>query len=421
MARNPALPLISSEQTDGGRVPYDSGMETSAPLMTYPPKRTCPLDPSHEFARLRAEQPITRVRLEFDGSEVWLVTGYEDICAVLRDRRFSADFSRPGFPARMTAQPPGPGTFIRMDAPDHSRLRRALVGEFKANRVAALHDRVQDFADRLIDDMLGGPAVADLVQAIALPLPILVICELLGVPYADQAFFQRCTSAIGDQNVPPAKRQVVRTELWEYMARLVAAKRSRPEDDLLSRLVRDQQQHKITDEEAVGIATLLIIAGYETIANQIGIGTLALIANRDRDGADTGPSQIAAAVDEILRHQTIIAYGLRRVAIEDVEVAGQIVRAGEGIVVVLGSGNRDERRFTDPDRLDLHREVTDHLAFGYGVHQCMGQLLARLELRVLWETLFRRVPTLRLAVPMEEVPFRDDMFVYGVHKLPVTW
>ncbi|GAA2267655.1 cytochrome P450 [Kitasatospora cystarginea] len=379
------------------------------------------MDPAPDYHRLR-EQPITKATLDFDGNEVWLVTRHADACAVLADPRFSSDFSREGFPARMTVRPPGPGTFIRMDPPDHGRLRRTIVGEFRLKRLERLRPAIQGIVDGLIDEMLAAGTSADLVRVLALPLPTLVICELLGVPYQDREFFQRCTQVIGDQQAPPARREVVRNELRGYLDRLVTSKRQEPADDLLSRAAARMAEDGIDHDELVGIATLLMIAGFETIANQIGIGTLTLLQHPEQLAAlRADPDLVPAAVEELLRHQTVIDYGLRRAALEDVEVGGRTIKAGEGVVVVLSSANRDESVFSDPDRLDLTRAGNEHLAFGFGLHQCLGQLLARLQLQVLWSTLFTRVPTLRLAVPLTEVPFRTDMFVHGVHALPATW
>ncbi|WP_371778481.1 cytochrome P450 [Streptosporangium subroseum] len=389
---------------------------------SYPMSRTCPLDPPSDYGRLRADHPITRVRLDFDGSDVWLVTRHEDARAVLGDANFSSDFSTPGFPARLTSQPPGPGTFIRMDPPDHTRLRRLLVPEFTRRRMEALRPAIQRIVDGLIDAMAGRTPPVDLVEALALPLPSQVITELLGVPYDDRDFFHETTRLMGDQNVDPERRLKVRNDLRDYLDRLVAVKEEQPADDLLSRLAQGRQEAGVSREEIVGIATLLMVAGYETVANQIAVGTVALLQNPgELAGLKSGPERLAAAVEEVVRHQTVIDYGARRAATADVEVGGQLIRAGEGVVVVLASANRDEERFGDPDRLDLCRDASDHLSFGYGVHQCMGQLLARVQLQVVWETLFRRIPDLRLAVPVEKVPFRYDMFVYGVHELPVTW
>ncbi|MBO3744800.1 cytochrome P450 [Streptosporangiaceae bacterium NEAU-GS5] len=388
-------------------------------MRTYPIARTCPLDPPAEYRELRAERPLTRIRLDFDGSEVWLVTRYDDARTVLGDPRFSSDFAKPGFPARLTAQPPGPGTFIRMDPPDHSRLRRLLLPELNRRRVEELRPAIQKIADDLIDDMAAQTPPVDLVQALALPLPSRVITELLGVPYEDREFFHLTTKVIGDQSVDPKERIKIRDELKAYLDRLVAAKEAEPGDDLLSRLGERREAAGVSREEVVGIATLLMVAGYETIANQIGVGTVALLENPD--GLARLHDDLPDLVEEVIRHQAVIDYGLRRVATEDLEVAGQKIKAGEGVVVVVASANRDEEVFADPDCLNPGREQHDHFSFGYGIHQCMGQLLARVQLQVAWSTLFGRLPGLRLALPVDQVRFRHDMFVYGVHELPVTW
>ncbi|GAA3463241.1 MULTISPECIES: cytochrome P450 [Saccharothrix] len=402
----------------------DPAPAPGAPVVAerYPIPRSRPTHPAEEYAELRAHAPISRSRLDFDGSDVWLVTRHADACAVLADPRFSSDFSRPGFPARMTVRPPGPGTFIRMDAPDHTRLRRAVLEEFRPRRVEEMRPAITTIVDDLVSAMLAGPSPADLVQALALPLPTLVICELLGVPYDDRGFFQDRTAVIGDQEASPAARQVVRDELREYLDRLVTDKHAAGTDDLLGRMSRDRDRSGLTHDEVVGVATLLMIAGFETIANQIGVGTLLLLTHPDQFARlRAEPGLVVPAVEELARHQTVIDYGLRRVATEDVVVGGTTIRAGEGVVVVLSSANRDAEVYPDPDRFDITRDVRGHLAFGFGLHQCLGQLLARLQLGLLWTTLAERAPGLRLAVDLDEVPFRTDMFVHGVHSLPVTW
>ncbi|GAA4092605.1 cytochrome P450 [Nonomuraea soli] len=389
---------------------------------SYPIARSRPLDPPPEYQLFRTGRPITRITLDFDDSVVWLVTRYEDARTILGDPRFSSDFSTPGFPARLTAQPPGPGTFIRMDPPDHSRLRRLLLPEFTRRRVQEMRPAIQRIADSLIDDMAGASPPVDLVESLALPLPSQVITELLGVPYEDREYFHFTTKTIGDQSVDPEERMKVRNDLKTYLDELVAGKEARPVDDMLSRLGQRREEAGVSREEVVGIATLLMVAGYETIANQIGVGTLVLLEHPERvEELRRDPDKLPAAIEEIIRHQTVIDYGARRAATADVEVGGELIKAGEGVVVVLASANRDEEIFHDPDRLDFDREQRDHLSFGYGIHQCMGQLLARTQLEAAWSTLFRRIPGLRLAVPVEKVPFRHDMFVYGVHALPVTW
>jgi cytochrome P450 len=389
---------------------------------SFPMPRSSPFHPPPEYHRLRAEQPISKARLDFDGSEVWIVARYEDVRAVLSDLRFSSDFSKPGFPARLTVQPPGAGTFIRMDPPDHTRLRKALSLEFTVNKVKSLHPAIEQIVDGLIDGMTAKTPPIDLVDEFALPVPSLVICELLGVPYEDRSFFHDVTQQIGVRETSTEERQKVRTALRSYLGGLVASRRAKPTEDILGRLVARQQQTGLTDDEVVGVATLLLIAGYETIANMIALGTAALLDDPAQLTAlRADPSKIPAAVDELLRHQTIMQYGIRRAATEDVEVGGQLIRAGEGVVVLVASANRDPSEFPAPDELDVDRRARQHLSFGYGPHQCIGQLLARSELAVAWTKLLQRIPTLRLAVPVEEIPFKHDMFVYGVHKLPVTW
>lgn len=398
----------------------DIDAETLTP--SYPMPRTCPLDPAADLGRLRAAQPVSRVRLDFDGSVVWLITRYEDAKTVLADPRFSSDFATPGFPARLTAQPPGPGTFIRMDPPDHTRLRRALIPELVRARVKELEPVIAGHVEQLTDRLLAGPTPTDLVEEFALPLPSQVITDLLGVPYQDREFFHQTTKVMGDVHVDGQTRMKVRNDLRAYLDELIAGKEAEQPDDLLGRMSRRRSEAGLSREEVVGIATLLMVAGYETVANQIAVGTVALLAEPGRWAAlAADPAKLPAAVEELVRHQTVTDYGARRAATEDVEVAGQLIRKGEGVLVSLAAANRDESVFPDPDRLDLDREFVDHLSFGFGLHQCVGQVLARAQLMAAWSTLLRRIPGLRLAVPVDDVPFRNDMFVYGVHALPVEW
>lgn len=389
----------------------------------FPFVRKHPFDLPPAYAAIRADEGICPVRLTFDDTKVWIVTRYEEACTVLGDARFSSDFERPGFPRRMTVRPPGPGTFIRMDPPDHTRLRRALTNEFKPKRVESLRPAIQQIVDSLIDGLTELRAPVDLVQMFALPLPSLVVCELLGVHYADRGFFHRCVRTIGMQDVSLEERTAVRERLSSYIDGLVSEREAEPKHDLLSRLAQHRADTgDLSREEVVGIATLLLIAGYETVANMIGIGLAVLLHNRDQlADLRADPGRMPAAVEELLRYQTVIQYGLRRAATADVHIGRTLIRADEGVIVLLDSANRDGSEFTDPDRFDIGRGVGHHLAFGFGVHQCVGQLLARLELEVAWSSLLRRLPGLRLAVPIDEVKFRHEMFVYGVHELPVTW
>lgn len=398
-------------------------MDSVKTTNAFPMQRSCPLNLPPEYAHLRAEEPVSRVRLAYDDTEIWIVTRYKEACEVLSDPRFSSDFARPGFPHRMTVQPPIPGTFIRLDPPDHTRLRMAVAGEFKPRRIEALRPAIQEIVDQLLDDMVRLTPPVDLVEAFALPLPSMVICELLGVPYADRDFFHQRVKVIGFQHKSRQRHREVRQELEVYLEHLVALRGENPSDDLLGQLARRHQEvGDLSREEVVGIATLLLIAGYETLANMIGLGTVALLEHPEQLAELLEePAGLRNAIEELLRYQTVIMYGLRRAAIEDVEVGGQLIRAGEGVIVLLDSANRDEAVFEEPDRFDIHRQVDHHLAFGFGLHTCVGQMLARLELEIAWRALFARLPTLCLAVPFAEIPFRHDSFIYGVHRLPVTW
>jgi cytochrome P450 len=272
--------------------------------------------------------------------------------------------------------------------------------------------------------MIAGPNPADLVEAFALPVPSLVICDLLDVPYDDHDFFQHSSKTLINRDSTPDQRTAASTELADYLGRLVAAKVRRPGDDLLSRLGERIEAGELTVREATEMAVLLLIAGHETTANMIALGTAALLRHPDqlallRDGDD--PAIAANAVEELLRYLNITHSGRRRVALEDIEVAGQVIRAGEGLVLPNDIANRDPEAFPDPDRLDLSRRARHHVAFGFGVHQCLGQPLARLELEIAYRTLYRRLPGLRLAIDFDDIPFKHDGFVYGVYRLPVSW
>ena len=399
-------------------------MTETLPTFPMPRAAKCPFDPP---PRLRELDRVDRVRI-WNGDTPWLVTGYDEQRAVLADKRFSADVLRDGYPlqsASIAARRRKTRSFIAMDDPDHARMRMMLTRNFMVKRVNALRPRVQQIVDELIDDMLAGPRPVDLVTAFALPVPSLVICELLGVPYADHEFFQACSRAIISRDAPPDEAIEATERLRSYLADLVAVKQQSPTDDMLGNLVSEQlAAGELTTDEVVDMAVLMLIAGHETTANMIALGTLALLRHPDqlaelRDTDD--PALITNATEELLRYLNIVHSGRRRVATEDVEVGGRLIRAGEGIILANDAGNRDATAFPDPDRLDIHRQARHHVAFGYGVHQCLGQPLARMELHVVYGTLYRRIPSLALAIPFEDVSFKHDMVVYGVHSLPVTW
>jgi cytochrome P450 len=416
--------------TDTGLTSADPSVNPSKEdtLPTFPMTRSAPFDPPPAYATLRAETPVTRAVLP-SGDPVWLISGHENVRRILIDPRVSSDRLRPNFPLPVKVSPEMlrrqadfGNALIGADPPEHTDRRRMLIAEFTLKRVQAMRPRIQEIVDESIDTMIAGDRPVDLVRALALPVPSLVICELLGVPYADRDFFQSRTKSLIRRTTPTGEREAAGRELREYFDNLVSAKEADPGDDLLGRLiVRNRDTDVFSHDLLVGVATLLLLAGHETTANVIALGTLALLENPAQLSALTGdPTLVPRAVEEMLRYLTIVEAGFR-VAVEDIEIAGQVIRAGEGLVALGASANRDEEAFDHADDLDITRSGRHHVAFGYGIHQCLGQNLARMELEIVFETLFRRIPDLRLAVPTSEIPFKDDAAVYGVYELPVTW
>jgi cytochrome P450 len=304
-------------------------------------------------------------------------------------------------------------------------LRRTVIPPFTVKRVETMRPRVQQVVDEQLDRMLAGPKPADLVEDFALPVPSLVICELLGVPYADHDQFQANSKAILHQESTPEQRMAAAGAMFDYLSALLDDRLANPGDDMLSGLTGRIRAGELTRQEATEIGVLMLLAGHETTANMIALGTLALMENPAqlavlRENLDD-QKLVASAVEELLRYLTIAHGGRRRAALDDIEIGGQTIRAGEGMILVNETGNRDPAVFADPDRLDIRRDARSHLSFGFGVHQCLGQPLARMELQVAYRTLFRRVPTLELATGLDQIPFKHDGFVYGLYELPVTW
>jgi hypothetical protein len=300
-----------------------------------------------------------------------------------------------------------------------------LTGDFAIRRIEAMRPKIQRIADELIDGMLARTPPVDLVEQFGLALPSRVICELLGVPYQDHAFFQRSSRVLLSRTTSAEDAVAATQRLRDYLTELIISKEKDPGEDLLSRLVAEQvRTGGLTREELARMGILLLVAGHETTANMISLGTLALLNHPDqlaelRETSD--PALIAGAVEEMLRYLTIVHSGRRRVALKDIEIGGQWIRAGEGLILTNDTANRDPGAFADPDQLDIHRNARQHVAFGFGVHQCLGQPLARVELQVVYGTLYRRIPTLRLAVSTDEIPLKHDAAVYGVYELPVAW
>ncbi|MFF4381331.1 cytochrome P450 [Kitasatospora sp. NPDC001547] len=399
----------------------------TAPAVPLPAPHSagCPFGPPPAYTEAAATAPLTRADLP-GGESCWLATGYAEVRTILSDRRFSADVRHPSFPLlvagsreRIAENP----TFLRLDDPEHARLRRMVTGDFLVKRVEAMRPDIQRIVDEALDAMTEGRAEADLVADFALPVPSLVICLLLGVPYEDREFFQSVSRTLLSNTSTLERLLEAQDELLQYLEALTARKREEPRDDILSRLAaRDD----LTPREAAATGILLLIAGHETTANMIALSTALLLDRPEQVARLADPAALPGAVEELLRHLTIVHTGVPRVALEDVELGGTTVRAGEGVIAMLSTANRDEEVFGGPgrlpaDELDLDRDARRHMAFGFGVHQCLGQPLARAELQIALATLFRRLPGLRLAVPRAELAFRTDSFIYGMRSLPVTW
>jgi cytochrome P450 len=393
------------------------------------PMRRCPFAPPPEYAEIRENEGLSRVTMP-DGSLAWIATRYDDVRAILGDSRFSTVPSTPGYPFIAPARAAllkneFPPTIIRMDSPEHTKYRRMLSKEFMVHHIEAMRPELQQTVDTLLDEFIAKGSPADLFEDFALTVPTTVISRMLGVPYEDRDFFQERSKAKLDLTADPEVPIRAGAEMREYLDRLITEKMVHPgnRSDLISRFVMSQVvPGHMTREEALATIELLLMGGHETTANMIALGTLSLLTNPDqKDALVADPSLVRNTVEEMLRFHTIVHYNGPRVALEDVEVAGTLIKKGEGVLALITAANRDPKAFAEPDKFDIRRPALHHVAFSYGVHQCLGQPLARAELQIVFSTLFQRLPTLRLAVPVEEIKFRYDAFVYGVDTLPVEW
>ncbi|GAA0998387.1 cytochrome P450 [Acrocarpospora macrocephala] len=387
------------------------------------------IDPPAAYARLRAENPVVRVTLT-GGKRAWLVTRYDDVRAILADPRVSADSRDPGFPNFGFVPAEHERSFLRMDPPEHTLFRRLLSKNFMVRRVESLRPDIQRLVDETIDAMLAQPdRPVDLVEHLALPVPSTVLSWILGVRAADRAFFNKAAEELlnaTDVTDPDALPRALRANasLRAYIGELAAEKQAQedPGDDILGQLVLAARDGVITHQDIINSGLVLIVAGHDTTASMTALGTLTLLQHPDQLAElRANPALIPAAIEELLRYLTIVHLIVLRVATEPIEIGGQVIPAGDGIIPLNLSANRDDAHYPDAATFDIHRGARDHFAFGYGVHQCIGQQLARVELQVIFETLLRRIPTLSLAAPVEEIPFKIWSPINGVLKLPVTW
>lgn len=400
---------------------------TETDIPEYPMERepSCPFAPPRQM--LNNAKGLSRVRI-WNGDTPWLITGHEEARALFSDARISVDDRREGFPHwnehMLSTVEKRPRSVFTADAEEHTRFRRMLSKPFTFRRVEGLRPVIQKITDECIDEILAGPQPADIVDKLALPVPTVVISEMLGVPYEDHEFFQEHANAGLARYAAADAMQKGAMSLHQYLIDLIEKKQADPAEDAVSDLAERVNAGEISVKEAAQLGTGLLIAGHETTANVIGIGVLALLKNPEqadflRNAED--PKVIANATEELMRYLSIIQNGQRRVAIEDIEISGETIKAGEGVIIDLAPANWDAKAYPEPDKLDLSRDAGQQLGFGYGRHQCVGQQLARAELQIVFHTLLRRIPTMRLAIPFDQVPFKHDRLAYGVYELPVSW
>ncbi|MBC2869632.1 cytochrome P450 [Streptomyces mexicanus] len=375
------------------------------------------------FEQLREKEPLCPVRLPH-GEPAWLVTRYEDVKTVLGDPRFSRAEAQHRDEPRTRYHRGLPGNIMEFDPPEHTRLRRVVAKAFTARRVEELRVRAQEIADRLVDEMTAQGPPADLVAGFALPLPVTVICELLGVPLEDRARFRHWSDAmLSTTRFTPAEIDRCVEELSAYMAGLVAERRERPQDDLLGVMVaaRDEQD-RLSEDELVAMGVGVLVAGHETTASQIPNFVYTLLEHPDQLAClRADPDLVPQAVEELMRFVPLGSASIARYALEDVQLSGGVVRAGEPVVASNASANRDATVFTCPEELDVTRQEASHVGFGHGPHHCLGAQLARMELQVALRTLLRRLPGLRLAGTGQDLVWKSGSGVKGLEKMLVTW
>ncbi|MBS1888612.1 MAG: cytochrome P450 [Actinobacteria bacterium] len=423
--------FIAGAQTiRGGRgtVKRNQDVVVAEPI-DLPTERVDPLDPPPALRALRERDPICPLRFS-DGQAGWLITGYALGRSMLVDNRFAvAPSVMPlGDPEVIAetdrierAMPEDAGVLIALNPPQHTRIRRAAAGYFTVRSVAEREDAIARIVAERLDAMEAAGSPVDLVSTFALPLSSFAICEVLGVPHGDRELFERPSAVLADPRADADDKRAALEDFFSYCRQVVTKKRTAPGDDLLSDLI---QKGELTEDEIVGLARQLFEAGHETTATQLSLSVFTLLRERsDWEALREDPALIEPAVEELLRFLSILQMGtFARTATEDVELEDVTVRKGEMVVVSIPAANRDPEKFADPDRLDLGRNAAGHVSFGHGKHMCIGQHLARAELRVALRGLLERFPDLDLAAPAGEISFvSEDSQLYGVQTLPVAW
>jgi cytochrome P450 len=398
-------------------------MPQTSSLPTLPRARPHPFDIPAEYATLRAEAPISRF-IWPNGVEGWLVTTYDLIRALLADNRLSIDRAGNMPPSLAIGRKPVmmPRSLVAMDPPEHTTWRRLILRDLTPGKARAMQPRIEEVTRQYLTRMRDQGPPADLLSSVAFPVPSQIICDLLGVPADDHEFFQRQTQVRSAVDSTPEEVDEATIALTDYLRHIVAEKLRHPGDDLLSRLGQEKVDGQpVSAEHMVGMGMLLLLAGHETTASTIGIGAANVMGDEALIRRLQTPDGAESVVEEILRIHSIIQYGVARRATADIEIGGVTIAEGEWVTCLLASGNRDESVYQCPHAIAVDQPRVPHLTFGYGVHQCVGMSLARVELNVVLRMLFTELPGLRPVKPVQDLRYRDDMFVYGLHELQVTW
>jgi cytochrome P450 len=398
----------------------------------FPRRGENPFAAEPPYPELDPAEPISRITMP-TGDVIWLVTSHEYVRQILNDPRVTADRGHPGYPVSLgfpnrrmmqetTRRMPA---LLGMDPPDHTVRRRMIGPAFSGKRSKEMRPRIVEIVDECVDDMLASGRPVDLVEKLAIRVPTQVICDILGVPYEDRDFIHRHTRTVSTRGGSDEAKRAAMMELNQYLEKLVIQNEENPGDDLIGQLVRKfRDADMYTRTEMVGTVLVLLHGGKNGAANMIALGVVALLEYPEQlELLKNDPSLAPVAVEELLRYFSPSAEGAcYRAALEDIEIGGVTIKAGEGLLAFGSTGSRDGRVFPEPDLLDIRREgAHEHLAFGYGPHQCIGQHVARVELEVVFTRLFERIPDLRLAVPADELPYMHDYSTFGIWEVPVTW
>jgi cytochrome P450 len=391
---------------------------------TFPYKRQCPYTPPAQYAEM---DDVSQVTLTGSGLRIWAITDYQTIRQILTDPRISASRKHDNFPFYFIAPPEfrTETSFIGYDAPEHTSTRRKAAVTFTNRQVKRLRPRIEQIVDEHIEKVLAMTPPIDFHRVFSLAVPMTVICELLGIPHDEHDFFIRHGTVLLGGHSSPEDRQAAIVEVNAYVDDLITLKEKEPGDDLLSRAMGEYAAsgEEYSKRDLFNMIRLLMNGGHETTASMLSLGTAYLLEHPDLLAqllADP-EGEIEGAVEELVRIATIGDTAIPRVALEDIEIAGKTIRKGDGILCLGLAGNRDPEVFPEPDKVIFSRGSREHLGFGHGVHHCIGAELARLEMQIVWTTLFQRIPTLRLAEPFSEVKRKEGAVIYGLWELQVTW